>query len=151
MRSGIQTPYCCSRMAVHLSSRIAEAARMTPLPCHLQQPYLVTDCIHACLYLSYQVYALGFVSVFDQILDGFDGPDKTSIFNAYIKSLGEDPARYRSDAELLESQARALSSPDGLTPDSNGNELQKALAAVAAATEAGKFAYNRFFAVGLFR
>eukprot|EP00878_Enallax_costatus_P043668 GHUV01051712.1.p1 GENE.GHUV01051712.1~~GHUV01051712.1.p1 ORF type:complete len:150 (-),score=65.21 GHUV01051712.1:312-761(-) len=57
----------------------------------------------------------------------------------------------QSDAELLESQARALSSPDGLTPDSNGNELQKALAAVAAATEAGKFAYNRFFAVGLFR
>lgn len=57
----------------------------------------------------------------------------------------------QSDAELLESQARALSGPDGLVPDASGNELQQALAAVAAATEAGKFAYNRFFAVGLFR
>jgi hypothetical protein len=35
--------------------------------------------------------------------------------------------------------------------DAAGNELQQALAAVAAATESGKFAYNRFFAVGLFR
>lgn len=41
------------------------------------------------------MYALGFVSVFDQILDGFEGPDKTNIFNAYIQSLGEDPATYR--------------------------------------------------------
>jgi photosystem II biogenesis protein Psp29 len=97
------------------------------------------------------VYALGFVSVFDQILDGFDSADKSAIFSAYIEALGEDPATYRADAELLESQARSLAGPDGLVPDASGNELQQALAAVAAATEAGKFAYNRFFAVGLFR
>lgn len=42
-----------------------------------------------------QVYALGFVSVFDQILDGFDSTDKTAIFNAYIEALGEDPKKYR--------------------------------------------------------
>jgi len=97
------------------------------------------------------VYALGFVSVFDQILDGFDGTEKDKIFKAYINALGEDPAQYRSDAEKLEAQARDLSGPDGLTPDASGTDLQKALAEVAAATESGKFAYNRFFAVGLFR
>lgn len=58
---------------------------------------------------------------------------------------------FQSEAEKLESQARALSGPDGLVPDASGSDLQKALAAVAAATSDGKFAYNRFFAVGLFR
>jgi hypothetical protein len=57
----------------------------------------------------------------------------------------------QADADKLESQARELSGPDGLAPDAAGNDLQKALAEVAAANEAGKFAYNRFFAVGLFR
>lgn len=41
------------------------------------------------------MYALGFVSVFDQILDGFDSPEKDKIFKAYINALGEDPAKYR--------------------------------------------------------
>lgn len=58
---------------------------------------------------------------------------------------------HQADAEKLESQARGLAGPDGLVPDASGNELQAALAAVATASEAGKFAYNRFFAVGLFR
>jgi hypothetical protein len=61
------------------------------------------------------------------------------------------PPILQSDADKLESQARELNGPDGLTPDANGNELQAALAQVAAANEAGKFAYNKFFAVGLFR
>jgi hypothetical protein len=42
-----------------------------------------------------QVYALGFVSVFDQILDGFDAGDKEALFGAYVKAIGEDPAQYR--------------------------------------------------------
>lgn len=57
----------------------------------------------------------------------------------------------QSDADKLEAQARELSGPDGLAPDASGNDLQRALAEVAAANEADKFAYNRFFAVGLFR
>lgn len=57
----------------------------------------------------------------------------------------------QADAEALESEARALSGPDGLVPDASGSNLQKALAGVAAATADGTFAYNRFFAVGLFR
>jgi hypothetical protein len=41
------------------------------------------------------VYALGFVSVFDQILDGFDAGDKEALFGAYVRAIGEDPAQYR--------------------------------------------------------
>ncbi len=42
-----------------------------------------------------QVYALGFVSVFDQILDGFDAEEKEKLFAAYVRSLDEDPAQFR--------------------------------------------------------
>lgn len=97
------------------------------------------------------VYALGFVSVFDQVLDGFDAGERARIFDAYVRALDEDPAKYRADAEKLEALARELPGPDGLVADASGNELQSALAAVAASTADGTFAYNRFFAVGLFR
>lgn len=46
-------------------------------------------------WLLSQVYALGFVSVFDQILDGFEAAEKDKIFTAYVRALGEDPAQYR--------------------------------------------------------
>eukprot|EP00877_Chromochloris_zofingiensis_P000694 jgi/Chrzof1/10625/Cz05g05190.t1_THF1[v5.2] len=98
-----------------------------------------------------QVMALGFVSVFDQILDGYSKDDQQKIFTAYIAALGEDASQYRADAAKLEQQARELSGPDGLVPDASGNDLQKALAEVQAATSANKFSYNKFFAVGLFR
>jgi len=42
-----------------------------------------------------KVFALGFVSVFDQILDNFDASERTQVFDAYIHALGEDPKRYR--------------------------------------------------------
>jgi len=49
--------------------------------------------MHTCWLV--QVYALGFVSVFDQVLDGFEEDEKTKIFTSYVKALGEDPAQYR--------------------------------------------------------
>lgn len=41
------------------------------------------------------MFALGFVSVFDQIMDAFDPEEKAKVFNAYVAALGEDPKRYR--------------------------------------------------------
>lgn len=41
------------------------------------------------------MFALGFVSVFDQILDSFDQGEKAKVFDAYVQALGEDPKRYR--------------------------------------------------------
>lgn len=98
-----------------------------------------------------EVYALGFVSVFDQIMDSFDQEEKAKVFDAYVTSLGEDPKRYRADAERLEAEAKALTGPDGLAPDASGSDLQRVLASIAEASEAGKLAYNKFFAIGLFR
>lgn len=98
-----------------------------------------------------EVFALGFVSVFEQVLESLPDAERAAIFSAYVKSLGEDPEQYKKDAAKIEQLAGSLSGPDGLTPDANGSDLQKALASVAADQSAGNFNYNKFFAIGLFR
>lgn len=42
-----------------------------------------------------QVFALGFVSVFDQIVEGLPGDSAGDIFSAYVKAIQEDPDQYR--------------------------------------------------------
>ena len=42
-----------------------------------------------------QVFGLGFVSVFDQVLEGLPDGDKSALFSAYIGSLGENGDQYR--------------------------------------------------------
>lgn len=104
--------------------------------------------------LLLQVMALGFVSVYDQILDGLADEERSAVFKAYIEALGESPEQYRSDAAKLEKMASELSSgagASGLTADASGSELQQVLAKVADASKDGKLAYNKFFAIGLFR
>jgi hypothetical protein len=96
-----------------------------------------------------QVFALGFVSVYDQIMEGMPAEERAKIFKAYLASLGEDAGKFRADAERMEQQAAA--SGDSLTPSDSGNDVQKCLARVAGLAEGGKFGYNRFFAIGLFR
>ena len=41
------------------------------------------------------MFALGFVSVFDQITEGLPGTAAGDIFQAYMKALQEDPEQYR--------------------------------------------------------
>jgi hypothetical protein len=74
--------------------------------------------------VTMQVYALGFVSVFDQILDALPADERDNIFNSYLKALNQDPARFRKDAEALEAEAGDLSGPEALTPDASGSKLQ---------------------------
>ncbi|MEW5300576.1 MAG: hypothetical protein WDW38_009205 [Sanguina aurantia] len=102
-------------------------------------------------YVYNPVFAMGFVSVFEQIMESVPSAERTKVFDAYIMALGEDPAVYRADAAMIEAQASSLSGPEGLAPSADGNDLQKALAAAAAGSASGKFAYNKFFAIGLFR
>ena len=45
--------------------------------------------------LILQVFALGFVSVFDQVLEGLPDGDRENLFKAYLSSLDEDPSKYR--------------------------------------------------------
>ncbi|KAK9823138.1 hypothetical protein WJX72_000536 [[Myrmecia] bisecta] len=103
---------------------------------------------------SYQydeVFALGFVSVFDQVLDGLPSASQEQVFAAYINALDEDPARYRADAEKVEGWAKALSGAADLKPDASGGELQQLLAGIAERAAANNFLYTKFFAIGLFR
>jgi hypothetical protein len=42
------------------------------------------------------VFALGFVTVYDQLMEGYSSDeDKDAIFKAYITALSEDPEQYR--------------------------------------------------------
>jgi hypothetical protein len=105
-------------------------------------------------WLAPQVMALGFVSVYDQVLDGMVEEERSAIFKAYIGALGEDAEQYRRDAANLEKLAAELagsSGASGLVANASGSELQQVLAAVATASQEGKLAYNKFFAIGLFR
>jgi Thylakoid formation protein len=45
--------------------------------------------------LVLQVFALGFISVIDQILEGFPGAGKEEILQAYLQALQEDDKGYR--------------------------------------------------------
>lgn len=99
-----------------------------------------------------EVTALGLVSIFDQVLAGLPDAERALIFDAFVLALEEDPAQYRADAAKLEAWAKAL--PNGaadIKPDAAGDEVQAALARVAAATASSSFLYTKFFAVGLFR
>lgn len=42
------------------------------------------------------IFALGFVTVYDQLMDGYpNNEDRDVIFGAYIRALNEDPELYR--------------------------------------------------------
>lgn len=46
------------------------------------------------------VFALGFVTVYDQLMEGYPSDeDREIIFQAYIRALQEEPQQYRSDAQ----------------------------------------------------
>lgn len=48
------------------------------------------------------VFALGFVTVYDQLMDGYPSDeDRNAIFQAYINALKEDPEQYRLENECL--------------------------------------------------
>ncbi|KXZ51189.1 hypothetical protein GPECTOR_13g676 [Gonium pectorale] len=98
-----------------------------------------------------QIFALGFVSVYEQILESLPEEERAAIFKAYVNALGEDPEQYKRDAAAIEQAASSLTGPTDLTPDASGNAVQAALAAIASATADNSFAYSKFVAIGLFR
>ncbi|TQD92344.1 hypothetical protein C1H46_022055 [Malus baccata] len=126
------------------------------------------------------VFALGFVTVYDQLMDGYPSDDdREAIFQAYIKALNEDPEQYRdlfslfsavlnylkcsnvislnakhyrTDAQKLEEWARAQTSSSLVEFPSREGEVEAALKDIAErAAGKGSFSYSRFFAIGLFR
>lgn len=97
------------------------------------------------------VTALGFVSVFDQVLEGLPKGEQDTIFAAYIGALDESPEQYRSDAAAWEEWVKGLSGPEELKPDASGSEQQQVLARLADGFANKSVVYSKFLAIGLFR
>uniref|UniRef100_A0A7N0UUV3 Uncharacterized protein n=1 Tax=Kalanchoe fedtschenkoi TaxID=63787 RepID=A0A7N0UUV3_KALFE len=99
------------------------------------------------------VFALGFVTIYDQLMDGYPSDeDREAIFTAYIRALQEDPEQYRKDAQKLEEWARSQSATSLLEFSSREGEVEGVLKDIAErASGKGSFSYSRFFVVGLFR
>ena len=97
-----------------------------------------------------KIYALGFVSIYDGIMDSYTG-DKEIVFNSYMEALEEDPVAYRADAEKLTAWASTLSNVDDLTANEAGSEFQKEFSTYATGFEGRTRLYNKFFAIGMFR
>uniref|UniRef100_A0A803MNB2 Uncharacterized protein n=1 Tax=Chenopodium quinoa TaxID=63459 RepID=A0A803MNB2_CHEQI len=99
------------------------------------------------------VFALGFVTVYDQLMEGYPSDeDRSAIFEAYIKALNEDPEQYRKDAQKLEEWGCTQTSASLVDFSSREGEIEDILKDIAArAGGNGSFSYSRFFAVGLFR
>ena len=94
------------------------------------------------------VFALGVLSVFDQLFSSLD--DKDAIFDAYVGALCGDAEVYRSDAKALAAAAEA-SKGSSVTPlDASASTLAAALDEVRASGAAAK-QHTKFFAIGLFR
>ncbi|KMZ63330.1 Protein thf1 [Zostera marina] len=99
------------------------------------------------------IFALGFVTVYDQLMDGYpNNEDRDVIFGAYIRALNEDPELYRSDAQKLEewsSTQNANSLAEFASKEGGVEDILKNVAERAGGQ--GNFSYSRFFAIGLFR
>ncbi|XP_047939590.1 protein THYLAKOID FORMATION1, chloroplastic-like [Salvia hispanica] len=99
------------------------------------------------------VFALGFVTVYDQLMEGYpSNEDREAIFKAYVEALNEDPAQYRADAQKVEEWARSQSAATLVDFASREGEVEDILKDISErAGSKGNFSYSRFFAVGLFR
>ncbi|MDY6897386.1 MAG: photosystem II biogenesis protein Psp29 [Cyanobacteriota bacterium] len=99
------------------------------------------------------IYALGVVTTFNRFMEGYKpDEDKESIYNALIKSVEEDPQKYRQDAQRLEELTKNLSGKDVVNNLSqkrlgNDSDLQGLLESIA---NNSSFKYSRLFAIGLY-
>ncbi|XP_072951062.1 protein THYLAKOID FORMATION1, chloroplastic [Typha angustifolia] len=99
------------------------------------------------------VFALGFVTVYDQLMEGYpSNEDRDAIFRAYIQALKEDPEQYRTDAQKLEEWARAQTATSLVEFSSREGEIEDILKSISERAQGTvNFSYSRFFAIGLFR
>jgi len=99
------------------------------------------------------IYALGVVTTFDRFMEGYKpDEDKESIYDALIKSVEQDPQKYRQDAQRLQELAKNLSGKDVVNNLSqkrlgNDSDLQTLLESIA---NNSSFKYSRLFAIGLY-
>lgn len=100
------------------------------------------------------IYALGVVTSFDRFMQGYTPEnDKISIFNALCQAIGDEPQKYRQDAEKLMALAQSMSPQDlvaclsQVSLPAHASDIQEHLLALA---NNPSFKYSRLFAIGLF-
>ncbi|GAU41588.1 hypothetical protein TSUD_271970 [Trifolium subterraneum] len=167
---GVRTSNSISKMIVRCSSSVSDPPTVSETKLNFLKAYsrpipsiynsVLQELIvqqHLMRYKkSYRydpVFALGFVTVYDQLMEGYPSDeDSNAIFKAYINALKEDPDQYRVDAQKLEDWARAQNSTSLIEFSSREGEVEGFLKDIAErAGGKGDFSYSRFFAVGLFR
>eukprot|EP00245_Coleochaete_scutata_P001334 TRINITY_DN11643_c0_g1_i1.p1 TRINITY_DN11643_c0_g1~~TRINITY_DN11643_c0_g1_i1.p1 ORF type:complete len:324 (+),score=83.35 TRINITY_DN11643_c0_g1_i1:46-972(+) len=99
------------------------------------------------------VFALGFVTVYDQIMDGLPprGGDADAIFKAYILALKENPEQYRKDAIAVEEWASSQDASTVADFAGKDGKVETSLKDISSRAAKNEFHYSRFFAIGLFR
>ncbi|KAK8961830.1 hypothetical protein KSP40_PGU018153 [Platanthera guangdongensis] len=99
------------------------------------------------------VFALGFVTVFEQLMEGYpSSEDRDTIFRAYIEALKEDPKQYSEDAHKLEEWAQSQNANSLINFSSREGDIENILKDIAERAQGkGNFGYSRFFAIGIFR
>ena len=97
------------------------------------------------------IYYLGVVSSYDRLMQGYQPEqDKESIFNALCRSVDQDPAHYRAQAEQLLAIAESKSAEElvaWLQAPEGDPSITDAIAAISSNE---KFKYSRIFAIGLY-
>ncbi|PIA34403.1 hypothetical protein AQUCO_03800191v1 [Aquilegia coerulea] len=74
------------------------------------------------------VFALGFVTVYDQLMDGYPSDeDRDAMFKAYVHALNEDPEQYRLDAQKVEEWARSQNASSIVEFSSKEGEIEEVL------------------------
>lgn len=112
----------------------------------LQELLITQHFVRFSIKYSYsKVSSLGFVSVFDQLFEGFPSDEeKATIFNCFVEALNEDPVKTRADAAELAAFAESAGGVDALVAN-------PVFASMKSLNESKKFAYSRYDAIGLFR
>lgn len=99
-------------------------------------------------------YALGVVTSFERFMQGYlPEQDRTSIFNALCQALGDDPQRYRQDAQRLEEIAAQLSTQEiveWLSQSSTPAPVEPVQQQLQSIAHNAQFKYSRLFGIGLF-
>ncbi len=102
------------------------------------------------------IYALGVVTSFNRFMQGYRPErDKASIFDALCQAVGNDPERYKQDAQRLNTLAERISGREMVSwfsaPTSSSlSGLEELYPTVAAISDNPKFKYSRLFAIGLY-
>jgi len=99
-------------------------------------------------YAHEEMRALGFVSVFDQLFEGYpetsDPNAREKIFATFMDALGQDGKKWRSDAEKLSTFASAQTTIDGIVANPMFSTMKQK-------SEAKALMYDKFIAIGFFR